>query len=117
MNPDEAVLLPATQLSTLLSTGEVTSVQLTQAYIQRAKRFARLNAYVTLDDAGALAQAEAADRRLKAGERATLLGLPIAVKDQLDVKGVRTTAGSKLVDYVADQDCVAVSLLRHGAAQ
>ena len=117
MNVEEMALRSASELSALLVSGEVSSVQLTQTYIERAKRFARLNAYVTLDEAGALAQADIADRQLKAGNaRRPLLGLPVAVKDQLDVKGVRTTAGSKLVDYVAGADASAVARLREAGA-
>ena len=117
MNVEDMALRPASELSALLASGEVSSVQLTQTYIDRAKKFARLNAYVTLDEAGALAQAEIADRELKTGNvRSPLLGLPIAVKDQLDVKGLRTTAGSKLVDYVAEGDASAVARLREAGA-
>ncbi|HLF77242.1 MAG TPA: amidase [Dehalococcoidia bacterium] len=113
---ESAVLLPASELAVLLASGEISSVQLTQAYIERARKFARLNAYVTLDEDGALAQAEFADRERKSGILRPLLGLPVAVKDQLDVKALRTTAGSQLVDYIADEDATAVSKLREAGA-
>ena len=117
MNADAAIVRSATELSALLASGELSSLELTRAYIERAKKFARLNAYVTLDEEGALTQAEAADRGRKAGgSHGPLLGLPIAVKDQLDVKGLRTTAGSKLVDYVAPEDSTAVARLREAGA-
>ncbi len=117
MRAEDAALRPAGEIAALLASGELTSVALTRAYIERSHHLARLNAYVTLDEAGALAQAEAADRELRRGRRnQPLLGLPIAVKDQLNVKGVRTTAGSKLVDYVADEDSTAVAKLREAGA-
>ena len=51
-NPGDLVLRPATELSALLTSGEVSPVELTQAFIDRAKRYARLNAYITLDEEG-----------------------------------------------------------------
>ena len=117
MNLQEAVLSSATQLAALLQAGEVTSVDLTRAYIERAGKYARLNAFITLDADGALAQAEAADKEIKLGRaHSPLLGLPVAVKDQLDVAGLRTTAGSKLVDYVPAEDSTAVARLREAGA-
>jgi aspartyl-tRNA(Asn)/glutamyl-tRNA(Gln) amidotransferase subunit A len=80
-------------------------------------QFARLNAYITLDEDGALTQAKAADAAIGAGKRlGPLHGLPVAVKDQLDAQGLRTTAGSKLVDYVASEDSTAVARLREAGA-
>jgi aspartyl-tRNA(Asn)/glutamyl-tRNA(Gln) amidotransferase subunit A len=114
---DDALLRSSTVLAALLQSGELSAVDLTSAYIERAKKHARLNAYITLDEGGAFAQAEAADREIKLGRKERpLLGLPIAVKDQLDVAGLRTTAGSKLVDYVAEEDSTAVSRLRQAGA-
>jgi aspartyl-tRNA(Asn)/glutamyl-tRNA(Gln) amidotransferase subunit A len=110
-------LLPLTELSRLVASGEVSPVELTEAYLDRAKRYARLNAYVTLDESGALSQARASEAEIRASKvRGPLHGLPIAVKDQLDVAGVRTTAGSKLVDYVATRDSTAVARLREAGA-
>ncbi len=62
-------------------------------------------------------QAKAAEAEIAAGQsRGPLHGLPIGIKDQLDVAGVRTTAGSKLVDYVATEDSTAVARLREAGA-
>ncbi len=117
MSLDETAQLPATELSALIARRDVSPVELTQTYIDRAKRYARLNAYITLDEAGALAQAKAAEAEIAAGRsRGPLHGLPVAIKDQLDVAGVRTTAGSKLVDYVASEDSTAVAKLREAGA-
>jgi aspartyl-tRNA(Asn)/glutamyl-tRNA(Gln) amidotransferase subunit A len=117
MNPEEAVLRPASELSVLLISGALSPVDLTRAYIERAKKYARLNAYITLAEEQALIQAKQAEEEIKTGKaRGPLHGLPIAIKDQLDVKGMRTTAGSKLVDYVADADSTAVARLREAGA-
>jgi aspartyl-tRNA(Asn)/glutamyl-tRNA(Gln) amidotransferase subunit A len=117
MNPEDAVLRPAGELSTLIASGSLSPVDLTRAYIDRAKKYARLNAFITLAEEAALGQATVVEREIKAGKvRGPLHGLPIAVKDQLDVEGMRTTAGSKLVDYVAAADSTAVARLREAGA-
>jgi aspartyl-tRNA(Asn)/glutamyl-tRNA(Gln) amidotransferase subunit A len=114
---EDTAQLPATELSALLAKSDISPVELTQTYIDRAKRYVRLNAYITIDEEGALKQAKAAEAEIAAGRsRGPLHGLPMAVKDQLDVAGVRTTAGSKLVDYVATEDCTAVAKLREAGA-
>jgi aspartyl-tRNA(Asn)/glutamyl-tRNA(Gln) amidotransferase subunit A len=117
VSEDAFVLRSASELAGLLATGELSSLELTRAYLERARRLARLNAYVTLDEEGALTQAEAADASLKAGRRpGSLHGLPVAVKDQIDVRGLRTTGGSKVVDYVATADAFVVERLRGAGA-
>ncbi|HEU0075840.1 MAG TPA: amidase [Dehalococcoidia bacterium] len=117
MNPDDAALRPASELATLLASGALSSVDLTRVYIERAKKYSRLNAFITLAEEPALAEAEKADDEALAGRtRGPLHGLPIAVKDQLDVEGLRTTAGSRLVDYVAAADSTAVARLRQAGA-
>lgn len=117
MKPEDAALLPASELIELLRSGEVSSAELTRAYINRARRYSRLNAYITLAEDAAVAEAESRDQdRIRGASLGPLHGLPLAVKDQLDVKGMRTTAGSKLVDYVAESDSAAVSQLRRAGA-
>jgi aspartyl-tRNA(Asn)/glutamyl-tRNA(Gln) amidotransferase subunit A len=117
MTTDETAQLSATELAALIAKRALSPVELTQAYIDRARRYARLNAYITLDEDGALAQAKAAESELASGRiRGPLHGLPIAIKDQLDVAGLRTTCGSKLVDYVAVEDSTAVAKLRDAGA-
>ena len=68
----------------------------------------RLNAYITVLHDGALAQAAAADKRRRAGERGALLGLPLAVKDLYETAGVRTTAGSRALADSAAADATVV---------
>jgi aspartyl-tRNA(Asn)/glutamyl-tRNA(Gln) amidotransferase subunit A len=95
----------------------VSSVELTQAFIDRARRYERLNAYITLDAEGALRQAQAADEEMARGAvRGPLHGLPVALKDQFDAKGLRTTVGSTIIDYVADEDATVVTRLREAGA-
>lgn len=115
--PDDLALRSATDLADLLASRAVSPVELTQAFLARAKRFSRLNAYITLDEEGALQAARDAEAELARGERRSPAhGLPIAVKDQFDAKGARTTLGGNIVDYVADEDATAVARLRQSGA-
>jgi aspartyl-tRNA(Asn)/glutamyl-tRNA(Gln) amidotransferase subunit A len=71
-----------------------------------------LNAFVSVDRTDALARAEAIDRRVAAGENLPLAGVPIAIKDNIWVKGRRITQGSHLfADFIAPEDAVAVTRL------
>lgn len=115
--PDDLALRSATDLADLLASRAVSPVELTQAFLARAKRFSRLNAYITLDEEGALQAARDAEAELARGDRRSLAhGVPVAVKDQFDAKGARTTLGGNIVDYVADEDATAVARLRQAGA-
>ncbi len=115
--PDDLTLRSATELAGMLASRDVSPVELTEAFLARAKRFARLNAYITLDEEGALRAAREAEAELaRGGGRGPLHGLPVAVKDQFDAKGVRTTLGGNIVDYVAEEDATAVARLRSAGA-
>ena len=114
---DDLALRSATDLADLLASRAVSPVELTQAFLARAKRFSRLNAYITLDEEGALQAARDAEAELARGDRRSLAhGVPVAVKDQFDAKGARTTLGGNIVDYVADEDATAVARLRQAGA-
>ena len=114
---DDLALRSATDLAESLASRAVSPVELTQAFLARAKRFSRLNAYITLDEEGALQAARQAEAELACGaRRSPAHGLPVAVKDQFDAKGMRTTLGGNIVDYVADEDATAVARLREAGA-
>ncbi len=114
---DDLTLKSAVQLSALIAARQTSPVELTQAFIERARRFERLNAYITLDEEGALQAAGTAERELAQGlSRGPLHGLPVAVKDQFDAKGMRTTLGGNIVDYIAEEDATAVGRLREAGA-
>lgn len=77
----------------------ISSVELTQHYISRIKKFnPELNCYVTITEALALEQAAEADKKIKNGEAGPLTGIPIAHKDIFCTKGIKTSCGSKMLD-------------------
>jgi aspartyl-tRNA(Asn)/glutamyl-tRNA(Gln) amidotransferase subunit A len=101
------------ELAENLATGRLSSVELTQHFLDRIERLnPALNALVTLTAAKALAAAADADRRLAAGERGPLLGIPLIHKDIFCTDGVRTTCGSRMLDnFIAPYDATVVARL------
>jgi aspartyl-tRNA(Asn)/glutamyl-tRNA(Gln) amidotransferase subunit A len=90
--------LTATQALEKLAAGEVTSVELTQAALERIEQRKHLNAFITVTADHALKQAQVADDKRKAGEKAPLLGLPLGIKDLFCTEGILTTAASHILD-------------------
>jgi aspartyl-tRNA(Asn)/glutamyl-tRNA(Gln) amidotransferase subunit A len=87
------------ELSAMLEAGEVSSVELTQAFLDRIKKYnTDLNCFVTVTDEQALQQAAAADEKRKAGSAGPLTGIPIAHKDIFCTLDVKTSCGSKMLD-------------------
>ncbi|RTE65905.1 Asp-tRNA(Asn)/Glu-tRNA(Gln) amidotransferase subunit GatA [Amphritea opalescens] len=87
------------ELAQGLATGEFSSVELTQHYLDRINaEDGTLNSFITVTPEQALAQAEAADQLRAAGSAGTFTGLPIAHKDIFCTQGVRTSCGSKMLD-------------------
>jgi len=97
--------------------GELTSRDLTEAHIAAADSADALNAYIVKTPDTALAMADAADARLKAGGALSMTGIPIGVKDLFATKGVRTTACSHILDGFAPEyeSSVTQSLWDNGA--
>ncbi|MCC6719580.1 MAG: Asp-tRNA(Asn)/Glu-tRNA(Gln) amidotransferase subunit GatA [Acetobacteraceae bacterium] len=97
---------------------DFSAVELTEAYLSAiAAVNPRLNAYVLVTDEAARAQARAADAALAAGDHGALTGIPLAIKDLFCTRGVRTTAGSRiLAPFVPPyESTVTANLLRDGA--
>jgi Asp-tRNA(Asn)/Glu-tRNA(Gln) amidotransferase A subunit family amidase len=97
---------------------ELSARELTLHYSERASEAnARLNALAARDPEGALRAADAADAARARGERRPLLGLPLTVKDSLEVAGLPATGGSLArVDRVPERDATAVRRLREAGA-
>lgn len=98
----------------LLEQGEMTSEALTLSMIDLIERVdPEIRAYVTLDREGALEQARAADARRASGGTGALLGVPLAIKDLLNVKGQPCTCSSRILEgYRSPYDATAVARLR-----
>lgn len=110
--------LTAGQAATDLCAGKYTSEALVSAALERAKAHAHLNAFITLDEAGALKAARAADKARKGGAACQPLGgVPVVIKDNIEVAGLPSTAGTPaLKNFVPKADApVAAKLRRAGA--
>src|SRR5918999_4250321 len=104
MSPDDLLFTPVADLSPRIASGDVTAEQLVDACIEQIERHnCALNAITTLTLDLARDQATMLDREACAGRiRGPLHGIPIVVKDVLDLEGLATTAGSRIRrDHVA----------------
>ena len=101
-----------------LDSGEITARELTEACLEQiAATNERLNAVLTLCAETARFEADEADKRLKAGERLPLLGIPYLCKDNIMAKGIRVTASSKILeDYIAPYDATVIKKLKAAGA-
>ncbi|WP_109096696.1 amidase [Azospirillum sp. TSH64] len=117
-NPLGAATPRATAIAEAVRTGRSSARAATEAALARiAAGNPALNAFVSVDEADALAEADAVDRRLAAGETPLLAGVPVAVKDTIWVAGRRVTQGSRLfADFRAPADAIAVERLRAAGA-
>ena len=106
---------PAAELGALIASGEVSSVEVTRAHLDRiAAVDDRVHAFLHVDTDGALAAAAAVDERRAAGDTlGPLAGVPVAVKDVLTTSGVPTTCGSKVLEgWKPPYDATLVTRLR-----
>jgi aspartyl-tRNA(Asn)/glutamyl-tRNA(Gln) amidotransferase subunit A len=110
--------LTAGAASGLLSKREISSVELTRAVLDRIRAIdSKLGAYITVMDDQALAAAAQADERIAKGDSGPLTGVPIAVKDNMCTRGVRTTCGSRILEnFVPPYDAHVVERLREAGA-
>src|SRR3954466_13805290 len=102
-----------------LRAGAITSEQVTEECLRRIDADnPRLNAFLLVMADSARQQAREADRELAAGhDRGPLHGVPISIKDLLDIRGVPTTAASRVREgHIAQQDAPAVARLREAGA-
>ncbi len=100
------------QLAEALAAREISSVELTQLYLERMTRHRDLNAFIDTSSAVSLAQARAADARIAAGDAPPLTGIPIAHKDIFATRDFRSTAGSRMLEhYTSPFDATVVARL------
>jgi amidase len=107
----------AARLAEMVRLGEVSPSELVQLYLERIQRLdPELNSFRKVFTERALLEAEQAEARLKAGEERPLLGVPIAIKDEVDVAGEVKTIGTDAFDQPAEADCEMVRRLRAAGA-
>ncbi|MCR4333069.1 MAG: Asp-tRNA(Asn)/Glu-tRNA(Gln) amidotransferase subunit GatA [Sulfuricaulis sp.] len=104
-------------LSVALRRKEISSVELTRAFLERINKYKDLNAFITLEPERSLAQARAADARIAKGEAGALTGIPIAQKDIFCADGWLTTCGSKILsNFVAPYDATTIDKFNKAGA-
>ena len=97
--------LTISQATTGLKNKDFSAVELTTSYINQMEKTDNLNAYITKTTDNALSQAKIADDNIASGNMRPMEGMPIAHKDLLCTKGVKTTAGSKMLDnFIPDYE-------------
>jgi len=104
----------ATELTSAIRRGEISSVDLLNLYLERIQRYNKgINAVVALDISAARARAAEADKALAKGQNwGPLHGLPMTVKDVFEVAGMPATSGDpKLKDYIPKSNAIAVQRL------
>jgi aspartyl-tRNA(Asn)/glutamyl-tRNA(Gln) amidotransferase subunit A len=106
------------QLAQELKSRKISSQELTKHFLERISRLDEdLNAFITITQNDALAQAKAADARLASGEETPLTGIPIAHKDIFCTKRVKTSCGSRMLDnFISPYDATVVARLKQAGA-
>ena len=119
MDKSQIPFISATELSALIESREVSSVEATEAYLDRIGEIdGKLHSYITVTREEALAAARQADQEIASGQhRGPMHGVPVAVKDQFYTKGIRTTGGSSILkDLVPDEDATIMANLHQAGA-
>ena len=115
----ELTSLKLYEAADLLKRRQISPVELTQAHLERIQLLDRhLNSFLTLTPEFALQQARQAEEEIQHGSyKGTLHGIPLALKDLYETRGIRTTAGSTFfADYIPETDAVVVQKLVEAGA-
>ena len=106
------------ELQEKLRAGSVTSLDITESVFRKIESVEdRVHSYITLTGEIAIKQAREADRRIKEGNAGELTGIPIALKDILCTKGIRTTCGSRILEtFIPPYDATVVRKLKDDGA-
>lgn len=119
MLEERYAFMSLTEQAALIRTGELSPVALVELYLDRiAKYNDRINAFITVAADSALARARLAEQEIKAGDyRGPLHGIPVGVKDQMQINGMRVTGGSKIyADAIGTRDATVIARLRAAGA-
>ena len=114
---DELAFAGAARIAEMVRAKEVSPSELVELYLERISRIEpKLNAYRIVLGEQAYADAKRAEQRLASGEQAPLLGVPVAIKDNVDYAGEVTTHGTAAYGEPAKEDSVIVRRLRDAGA-
>ena len=119
MDPIDIPSLSATELGSAIARREISPVEAVDAYLERIHQVnPQVNAYITVCAEEARQAARQAEEEIQRGQyRGPLHGVPVAVKDQIHTRGIRTTDGSKLrADFVPEEDATVVANLKSAGA-
>ncbi|MCU0770451.1 MAG: Asp-tRNA(Asn)/Glu-tRNA(Gln) amidotransferase subunit GatA [Verrucomicrobia bacterium] len=110
--------LTISETTARLQRREISAREVLAACLDQVRRVdSKLHAFLALDEPDALAQAEAADKRIAAGEQGPLLGVPIALKDVIAVRHQRLSCGSRILEnFVSPYDATVTGKLRAAGA-
>ena len=106
------------ELSAAIAAGDISSLEITQAYLDRIAQYnGELNAFITVCEESALAQAKAADEARANGDTRPLLGIPLAHKDIFCTESVTTTCGSRmLANFISPYNATVVERFNDAGA-
>ena len=119
MNKAEIPFHPVSQLSELIKNRQLSPVEVVEGYLDRIDSLnGRLYAYLTVCRDEALAAAQEAEQAIDRGNYlGPMHGIPVAVKDQLNTAGIRTTSGTPIFnDFVPDEDATVMAKLKSAGA-
>ena len=110
--------LSITQANQMLLSKQISSVELTQAYINKIESIEpKLRALISIVPELALNQAQLADKQISKGLKNDLIGIPMVVKDNICTKGIKTTCASKMLeDFVPPYNATVVDKLYNSGA-
>ncbi len=110
----EITSLTIHEVKDMLLKKEITSYELTKAYIDRIKKLdPKINAYITICEESALARAKEIDEKIAKGEKlGALAGIPIGIKDNICIKDIKTTCASKILEnFIAPYNATVIEKL------
>ena len=115
MNKEDICYMPAYEMADKIKRQELSSLEITEIIIERIEKINPIiNAYCTPTFDLARETAKKADKSLKKGKiLGALHGIPVSIKDELELKGIRTTFGTKIFEnYIPNKDSIAVERLK-----
>jgi len=115
----DIVWMSALELASAIKRGRLSPVEVLEIFLKRIKALnPKINAFVTLTEESARTEAKECEKAVKVRKKlGPLHGIPVAIKDNIPVKGVRTTWGSKLFEnYIPNEDMILVDRLRRAGA-